>query len=799
MSSPEVSVIIPLLDAQRSRRAGSKAMQLSRLMDARFEVPRGFVISADAYRSHLWASGARNIASSAVDAVDRERIRTAILTSDIPVDIWDSIVQAYERLSWQLGVTDPKVAVRSSSLEEDASGADFAGAYESYLNVSGLASLRSAVRQVWASLWSGKAAAYRARFGGSVEPAMAVIVQQMISAELSGSALTINGITGDPQKVYVNCNCGGTASVGGFAQYTVDLKEMSICERSEQGGVILSDDMLRLIAEKAILVENVISGRVEVEWVYDGDRIRVLQARSIVDAIPFFPAVQEADSADKWLRDAVDPVSPLSRSLLWRDPRGRLARVPDTKGIVKLQLFNGYVYSLLDYGDEKLADFSRKDLQRWMLDGTDLLAMWRTEVCPEIRAWCSSVGNLTLKDQSSAALIDLLMDAARSALRCSDWMELVNYYSVELPKRLRSAVADRPDGVSLLQRLLGGLRDCVLERDAELQDMGERFAIAEASGKLTDGDWWNGYKQSVREFAHRYGYGFRSSSDMCDIAGWKSWMEDTDPIFRMIGAIARRDKRPSLLVLQAAAERDAVAAIDELTGKLPRAKRGCLKQLIDLTRGWLVTRSDIEYVCALSMTMLRLVLSEFGRRLTAEALLAAREDIFLLSLDELLNLPIDLDTDLCISLKELIADRKHDLWLESRLSPPRNLPILPPGDEPNPELEENRLVGSPAGSGLASGHVRIAENPAQAGSIEPGDVFVVREPSMVWTPFLALAGGLIMERGDEFCHEAITARDYGIPVVVQCNGAFDALHDGQKVIVNGFDGTVEIGVQVDSQ
>ena len=84
MSSSGISLVVPLVDAQRSRKTGSKAVDLSRLITARFAVPRGFVISADAYRSHLWASGARAVASAAQEAEDRERIRSAIIVSRYP-------------------------------------------------------------------------------------------------------------------------------------------------------------------------------------------------------------------------------------------------------------------------------------------------------------------------------------------------------------------------------------------------------------------------------------------------------------------------------------------------------------------------------------------------------------------------------------------------------------------------------------------------------------------------------------------------------------------------------------------
>ena len=98
----DISLILPLADAARqSTKTGSKAVNLSSLIAARFAVPRGFVIGADAYRSHLWATGLREVAGGAPEAEDREKIRAAILGLDIPEDIWSAIATSYQHLSWQ--------------------------------------------------------------------------------------------------------------------------------------------------------------------------------------------------------------------------------------------------------------------------------------------------------------------------------------------------------------------------------------------------------------------------------------------------------------------------------------------------------------------------------------------------------------------------------------------------------------------------------------------------------------------------------------------------------------------------
>jgi phosphoenolpyruvate synthase/pyruvate phosphate dikinase len=57
------------------------------------------------------------------------------------------------------------VAVRPAAAE-DLPGASFAGQQETYLNIRGTEAGLEAVQKCWASLWTGRAIAYRLRANG---------------------------------------------------------------------------------------------------------------------------------------------------------------------------------------------------------------------------------------------------------------------------------------------------------------------------------------------------------------------------------------------------------------------------------------------------------------------------------------------------------------------------------------------------------------------------------------------------------------------------------------------------------
>lgn len=92
------------------------------------------------------------------------------------------------------GGEDAPVAVRSSAVGEDGTGASFAGQLESFLFVRGAEAVAAAARRCIAS---GAAARVRAYRGAGAEPLrVAVVVQQMVDGDVSGVLFTAHPASG---------------------------------------------------------------------------------------------------------------------------------------------------------------------------------------------------------------------------------------------------------------------------------------------------------------------------------------------------------------------------------------------------------------------------------------------------------------------------------------------------------------------------------------------------------------------------------------------------------------------------
>lgn len=239
--------------------AGGKGTNLGRLVRAGFPVPPGFLITTAAYHAFVAANELEariaqiSRAASSGDSTPLEdashTIRQLFEQGTIPEDLVNAIKQAYRDLNHaaydqpahligEIQITadhssragdstaQPRsgqtmeqtpVAVRSSATAEDLPDASFAGQQETYLHVRGEDALLRAVQRCWASLWTARAMAYRARQG--IDPAsvrLAVVVQHMVPADASGILFTVNPLTGIHDEAVINAAWGlGEAIVGG--------------------------------------------------------------------------------------------------------------------------------------------------------------------------------------------------------------------------------------------------------------------------------------------------------------------------------------------------------------------------------------------------------------------------------------------------------------------------------------------------------------------------------------------------------------------------------------------------------
>lgn len=247
---------------------GGKAAGLGELLRAGVAVPGGFVVTAEAAKR---SSG----------------------------DVADAVLGAFDSLG------APYVAVRSSAIAEDASGASWAGQLETFLYVR-RQDLMKQIEDCWASASSPRAQSYAQANGSS--GGVAVVVQQMIASDVSGIAFSANPVTNAKDEIVIEAGLGlGEAVVSGKITpdtYVVRKAPISIIDKdiaiqpkqlhaAANGGTVwqevghagtqqkLTDVQIGELANIVLKVERHFGKPMDIEWALATSEFFLLQSRPI--------------------------------------------------------------------------------------------------------------------------------------------------------------------------------------------------------------------------------------------------------------------------------------------------------------------------------------------------------------------------------------------------------------------------------------------------------------------------------------------------------------------------------------
>lgn len=76
--------------------------------------------------------------------------------------------------------------------------------------------------------------------------------------------------------------------------------------------------------------------------------------------------------------------------------------------------------------------------------------------------------------------------------------------------------------------------------------------------------------------------------------------------------------------------------------------------------------------------------------------------------------------------------------------------------------------------------------------LEEGDILVTSFTDPSWTPLFVSIKGLVTEVGGLMTHGAVVAREYGLPAVVGVENATKIIKNGQRILVNGTEGYIQL-------
>src|ERR1700691_4170466 len=98
------------------------------------------------------------------------------------------------------------------------------------------------------------------------------------------------------------------------------------------------------------------------------------------------------------------------------------------------------------------------------------------------------------------------------------------------------------------------------------------------------------------------------------------------------------------------------------------------------------------------------------------------------------------------------------------------------------------VSGRSIGQKIGAGHARIIRDVKDMSRVRAGDVLVADMTDPDWEPVMKRASAIVTNRGGRTCHAAIIARELGIPAVVGCVTATQAIRENQAVTVSCAEG-----------
>ena len=785
--------VLPFADAADGS-AGGKAAGLALLAEHGFDVPPGFVVTG------LEPGGA------------------------LP----DAVVEAYHALG------DGPVAVRSSAVGEDGAGASFAGQFESVLGVVGAEALRDAVTRCLHSLHAPRADRYGRTIAGSRARTMCVIVQRMVDARAAGVAFSVDPVTMRRDRVPVDAVRGiGEALVAGeVVPDHFEADRAGVVRRREpaNGEPTLSDEEVGRIARGAVAAERAWDAPLDLEWAIDRDgRLWWLQARLITtplaDLCEFDVLQGERDAYIRFnigemIPGAVCPLTlstaihaidqSVQRMMVWVGARPRL--VPELQTVC---VRYGHVFfnmsRIVEFGSH-VAGISRESSMH-ALCGREVPEV---QHFPEAPRWVRAINGMRYAHYVLAAgrrIEDLRrLLGTLQLLGCNDAAETYRELDAKLPALVQAYFlhihnsAASGVGSGTLEGIVAGGKLPTPEQEREvaqligsaggvesadllvqLERIVDRLVLdrpaAEGFRRKTPAEglaWLRSPESGVvgvvfGQFLARHGHRAFRELDLRQ----PGWTDDPLPLMTSMQAMtAAKLRGPSLRPPRSTPPPGGNG------GSGAPKHNPAVRWLAGWARNAIRRREASKSLLVEVTHRFKRAYRHLGALLARDGLLADADLVFFLTHEELGRLA--LHGDRALGATAALRRRAHEVqgtFEFPEVFVGRGEPLEP---EPvGPTNGDGVLAGKPISGGIVEGSARVIRSFDDAATLEPGEILIVSQTDVGWSPYYSLVSGLATDLGSPMSHGAVVAREYGLPAVTNLRVATRTFRTGDRVRLDG--------------
>ncbi len=738
---------------------------------------------------------------------------------------------------------DQPIVVRSSAMGEDGLGASAAGQYVSVTDVVSRDGLEGAIATCFQAYNRPSAVRYR-QDRGLPEAAMNVLVQQQINGVISGVAFSRDPIARCGHDVVIEA-LPGPASQVVSGQITPQRYHVTITPEDMQSGddwrlsdaidlpMEPQDESIpgfaevetfhgtslpidnetplptnshippRLIQQIAYLTRHLEQrfGDIpqDVEWTYDGQQIWVLQSRPITTLIPLWTRKIAAEVIPGVIHPLTWSINQPLTCGVWGNlftlVLGKRATGLDFSQTAMLHRSHAYFNATL-LGDifirmglpaESLefltrgAKFSRPPListirnlpgliklatREWNL-AKDFKRDYKTLFQPGLDALQSPY---TLSPEDIKQQIETIFSLLKRAtfynilgpLGFALCQAIFKMNSTQLNYRSNPEIA----AIEALKELARQQIELIQQLETVPEDSEALFqALAQLPNSAP-------LFEQLDQFLSTYGYLSEVATDI----SVPTWQEQPAPVKALLATFL---KQPSAPAAEANTPQDSW-------------KQRQVQARLDL-------KGNIAEVYNRLLAELRTCFLALERHYLDHQLLQQPGDIFFLTWPEVKSWGESSELTLYDedrSAPKQITIRRQQHQVDNEWMPPYLVygkdPITLSTAPRTPKQTGRLLTGIGASPGTLEGKVQVLTRLDTTVPINQNTILVVPYTDAGWAPLLANLGGLIAEVGGQLSHGAIVAREYGIPAVMDVADVTQRLHTGQRVRIDGQQGTVEI-------
>lgn len=727
---------------------------------------------------------------------------------------------------WYAAQGAPPVAVRSSGRDEDGAVRSFAGQYESVLDVRGLEALDAALAACLASAASARARAYADGDAG-----LAIVVQRMVRARSAGVVFTVDPVTGARESLLIESIAGlGEALVGGLARPDRDRVDRRgvIVQRDPSGAApLLGAAELAALTAGALRAEAAFGGPLDLEWAIDeAGEVHWLQARPITTLAgagldEFDTPVPDPTSLfTRYNTGEVMPgaVTPLTWDVVGRSLDDAMRSIFVELGVFPadacpgcVAAFSGHVF--LDLGTTYRFSAgilgSTKEGVDISLAGRPLPVTFPFPRPRRLQRVRATVRYLRFLDAAARERERFAAEVARFAFTPAS--DARGWFAQLRDARQRSTAAWRAHlrtsmrsgsiGDAMLMTLTGGaapdashhaimaalladVGDVVgadLVRDLERaaahvaadRDRAARFVADAPEAAL---EWLRGPTAGPAGAAFvalLAAHGDRCIREL-ELAA-ADWSEDPRPLVRAMQA----QVQARLAGHTPPPRRRAVPP----RLRVPLLARLALRALVPRARLAIVERERSKALAIKVVRTLKRAFAALADCLVRDARLPDPALVYFLTLGELGRLVDAPDP----ALVQRAHQRRNIHRRQELLEFPMVSVGVPRPAPPPPPVAAGAasLAGTPVSRGVVRGPARVARTLAEAAALRPGEILITPHTDVGWTPCFSVAAGIATEIGGVLSHGAVVAREYGLPAVVDLQGATRIFKTGDDVVLDG--------------